>query len=125
MTRSTRNLKHTELTSNRLPTLVLTRAGTVSNFEKPAKAYFLHLGELKIVSVKGKLFISHGGDELACCCTENRVLATKMLACFNFAVEICYSSLFAYNFYSFKKYTVLELSFVQRNYKMLSENFQT
>ena len=32
--------KFIKLTSNRLPTSVLTHAGTVSNFEKPAKAYF-------------------------------------------------------------------------------------
>ena len=34
---------------------------------------------------------------------------------FVFAVEIYDFSVFTYNFYSFNKYIVLELSFVQRN----------
>ena len=38
--RSARNLQHAELTSNRLLISVMTHAGTVSNFEKPARAYF-------------------------------------------------------------------------------------
>ena len=38
--RSARNLQHAELTSNRLLISVMTHAGTVSNFEKPAREYF-------------------------------------------------------------------------------------
>ena len=39
-----------------------------------------------------------------------------------FGVEICNFSVFAYNFYSFNWHIVVELSFAQRNWKMLPEN---
>ena len=40
---------------------------------------------------------------------------------FVFVVEVCDFSVLAYNFYSFNKYIVVELSFVVRNKKMLAK----
>ena len=61
------------------------------------------------------LFISRGVAQLACFAEDRDLDFSIKNAGFVFAVEINDFSVFAYNFYSYNKYIVVELSFVQRN----------
>ena len=95
------------LTSNRLPTVLQFwhMQAQCQILKSWQEHIFLHLSEWNIVLVKGKLFISHSGAQLASFCTENRNLPGfyHQKCWLVFAVEICDFSVFTYNFYSFIK----------------------